>query len=711
MQGFDHSYRLRPELEILKTAGEAGGQDSWIIHDPTQHRYFRIDPVSRQLLADWQITGSLQEALARWSGQHGQQIDEAELTRLMEFVLGNHLVSQNKPDHWRDLSSQAKQGEKSTWHKLAHNYLFFKLPLWHPQSWLETNWPRVRLLFTPIAALIVALLGLVGLYQVSRQWDQFAGTFDHFFSPLGLSLFVLALVMLKSLHELGHAFMATRFGCRVPVMGLAFMLLTPMLYTDVSDAWRLQSRRQRLLISGAGVMVELAVAALATLLWVYMPEGIGRSLAFMLATTGWIMSLALNLNPCMRFDGYYLFSDLLGIDNLQPRAFAFGRWKIRQWLFAPDLPAPEQQSSFMRRVLILYAWVTWIYRLIVFTAIALMVYHFAFKLLGLLLFALEIWLLILLPIGKELKAWRGIDPAFVSPLRGKVTVGLVAMVVLLLAVPWSGRISAPAIMVAADVIPLYPSHPAQIIDVSVKAGEQVQAGQPLLALEVPQIEAEIRLASLKHDLLDRQIGQAVSDPKQLQHSPVLKQQDQAVLSRLSGLREQQQQLTMIAPQQGKVIQVAANLHAGRWVDKTQLLALIATSDRKIIKAYVAEKDLERLHANAEGQFIPNDLSLSSLPVRLNHLASANSAKLDHPELASIHHGRIAVYENEEKQLVPVDPYYLAELSLVEPSTQAARKLEISQTANGVIHLKGESRSLLYDGWQLVVQVIRQESGF
>ena len=168
------------------------------------------------------------------------------------------------------------------------------------------------------------------------------------FSFEGAVYFTLSLILLKAAHELGHALTASRFGCYVPNMGVAFMLMMPLLYTDVTDSWRLSSRRQRLLIGVAGIAVELALACFATFLWVFLPDGSARGIAFMVATTGWVLSLAFNLNPCLKFDGYYLLADLIGVDNLQPRAFALGRWKLRQILFAPTLEPPELLSRRMR---------------------------------------------------------------------------------------------------------------------------------------------------------------------------------------------------------------------------------------------------------------------------------------------------------------------------------------------------------------------------
>ena len=142
---------------------------------------------------------------------------------------------------WQSLyaASQRRQG---FFRSAIHNYLFFKLPLVRPQKFLAWTWPVVAPLFTRGFLLLSAIFGLIGLYFASRQWDAFVNSFPYFFTAEGVAVSVLSVVLVKSLHELGHGYMAHRYGCQVPTMGLAFMVLVPMLYTDVSQAWRLKSR-------------------------------------------------------------------------------------------------------------------------------------------------------------------------------------------------------------------------------------------------------------------------------------------------------------------------------------------------------------------------------------------------------------------------------------------------------------------------------------
>ena len=330
---------LRQDLRLQR-----GADGRMLVYDPLAHRYLELSPDACVILALWRGSAEAESLAAEASERLGRTVPTAEIESIARMLDASGLLAEPLRG-WRSEVARRQAERKGPLSWLLHNYLFIRVPLVRPDAFLRATLPAaMRLASTPVLAAI-ACLGLVGFVLAVRQWSVFESTFLHFLSIEGALGYALALGFVKILHELGHAYAARAHGCRVPTMGVAFVVLAPMLYTDVTDSWRLQDRRQRMLIGAAGVLAELAVAAVALFAWAVLPDGALRSAAYFLATVSLIGSLAINASPLMRFDGYYLLADGWGIPNLQQRAFALMRWRLREWLFALGDPCPEDWTA------------------------------------------------------------------------------------------------------------------------------------------------------------------------------------------------------------------------------------------------------------------------------------------------------------------------------------------------------------------------------
>ena len=352
---------LRSDLRLLEGAADEQGDPSWLIFDPARNSYFNLTLQAFQVLQNWQAGTSVTEFIKLLSNR-SVEIDEKQLGSLIRFVEHSQLIqSSTQADSERLF--KAKHGKKRHWLIwLIHNYLFVRIPLFRPDRFLDTTANWVWSIITPTTLWVIRALGIIGFLLVLRQWEAFIATFMHFFSWSGLAFYGLTLVGLKVMHELGHAYTSHRLGIRVASIGVAFLVLFPIMYTDTTDAWRLRDRYERLRIVLAGVKTEIHIALLATFLWSFLPDGVLRSIAFFVATTSWVTSLAVNISPFMRFDGYYAMSDVLDAKNLQPRSFALARWNLRKVLFGWTHDLPEVLSPGRHRLFVIYSYATWVYR-------------------------------------------------------------------------------------------------------------------------------------------------------------------------------------------------------------------------------------------------------------------------------------------------------------------------------------------------------------
>jgi putative peptide zinc metalloprotease protein len=696
---------LRQDLRLIEggASGRGSGEPAqWRIHDPLAQRFYRVGRDVVEMLAHWSAgsVGALRAAMRR--GGHRPPGDHA-VVALLEFLERHELLGPVPQQTFARVRRQAEASKRSLGGRLLHGYLFFKVPLARPDAFLRRTLPWVRLFFAPALWCIVAALAVAGLYLVSRQWEVFLATFPDMLSVSGIAAFGLSIVMVKTLHELGHGYTAVRMGSRVSTMGVAFVVMAPILYTDTTDAWRLPHRRQRVLIDAAGMLVEIAVAVLATLAWVFLPPGALRHAAFALATTGWVLSLAVNLNPLMRFDGYYLFSDLIGFPNLQERAFAMGRWWLRELLLgfgdAQPEPAPARRKAF----LVCFAYATWIYRFFLFLGIALLVYHFFFKLLGIFLFALELGWFVVLPVWRELKVWFARRREAGARARTTVLVLLAFGAVLLLPLPFSVRI--PAVLTAAQQAPVFSPRPARLEAVRVRVGERVRAGQVLMELASPELEQAESVARERRALLRERLARRGADARDLSESTVLAHELRLEDDRIEGLQRERARLVLRAPLAGVVAELAPELSPGRWLDDKTRLAVVAMPGALEARGYAEAQDLRHIAEDDEGWFIDELRMQAPRALRLARVAPAASERVENWLLASTHGGPVPAREQDGRTIPERAVFEVTAVVTPDPS----ERLPMTEL-RGEMQIRGSPQSLGARMFRRVAHVLIREAG-
>lgn len=694
---------LREDLKILRGGTSYSGAPTWIVQDPLRGKFFRITFEIFQLLSLWNTSRSLQRLGAAVEARFGRTVEPDEVGAVLRLLDARQMLAE-PVSGWKALHAAATK-RHSRLMSLVHNYLFFKIPLLRPERFLQRTWPYVAFLFTRGFLAVVGIIGLAGLYLVSRQWDAFVGSIPHVFTLEGAATSLLAVVLIKALHELGHAYTAHRYGVRVPTIGAAFMVMMPLLYTDVTEAWRLRSRLQRFRIDVAGVAVELCVAAIALFLWVFVPDGAVRSALFILAATGWVLSLIVNVNPFMRFDGYYMFADLLGVENLQPRAFAHMRWRLRKLVLGVDPGAAESFPARLDAILVAYAVATTIYRVILYVGIALLVYHFAIKLLGVAMFVVEVWFFLLRPVYAELKEWWAMRADILKSRRAGLSAALAATMLLLFLLPLSARVSAPAILQPARFVRLFPAEPGRIESVAVREGEAVRQGDILFTIISPALDQERRVTAIETALAERRLQRIGASAGDLSEKSLNQNRLASLAARAAGVAERSADLVVRAPFDGVMREVNPALAAGRWVSrKEQLGYLAADAEGLSVRGYVAAGDRARLAKGSAGRFVPDDVSRPALAVEVENLGIAGLSDVAIPQLSSKFGGMFAVHELAGGHLTPVDASYDVAARVVGPVA------EPTQTASGLLVLEAEPQSYAGKVFRQILRVLVREAG-
>jgi putative peptide zinc metalloprotease protein len=696
---------MREELQIEHSASMFSGAPGWLIIDPIRHRYFKIEQEIFELLALWH-KGTAEKLIDAARTTIGRVVDREDIAAVIKFLHVNSLTLDPPSDNWKSYLEQDQARQRSAFGKMLHNYLFFRIPLVRPEGFLRASFPFVRFLFTKTAVISWVFLTLLGLYLTSRQWNEFTSTFLHFLSFNGILLWLGSLVFVKTIHELGHAYMCKHYGLKVPVMGIAFMVLMPVLYTDTSSAWRLQNPKSRLMIDAGGIFAELGLAGVATLFWVFLPEGGAKSVAFTIATTSWIFSLLVNLNPFMRFDGYYLLSDALDVSNLQQRSFAMARWKLREMLFKLGTPPPEYFSKSMSAFLIIHAWGTWIYRFFLFLGIALLVYAFFIKVLGIILFTIEIAFFILLPIFREIKQWWAMKDSIMKTKRTLITSSLFIGLMVLAFYPFNATVKIPAVLEPKKTLDLYVPAPAKLQHIYVKEGQYVEKGTPLFLFHSDLIAQHIHQSLKRIELLKLRLNRIAANHDELQESNSLRAQLTAEEEKIKGYKRQLQVLKITAPISGVVKDLDRMLQSEQWASPKLRLATIAMPEHWHLRGYVIESDLFQIEKNLKGKFIADDPFRPQRSVQVTKIGDQGEEALEIKELSSIWGGAIASERDDKDRAASIEAAYQVNFNLEGKIDDMP-----NQITRGVVLLKGKPISFATKLFRQVSKIMIREIGF
>ena len=696
---------IRDELILFAAAPNEDGTPAWMIQDPVTNRFFRIGWIDFELLVNWADNDTL--SLVRTVNQQTPlNVTQDDVKQLIKFLSDNQLLRLNTKADVAKTLTRAKNMQRSFLEALLHNYLFFRLPLVRPQRWLAALKPLLVRLNMPLLAGIIVAISVLGVYLASRQWDVFTHTLVDSMTWSGILGYAVAMVFAKTLHEMGHALVATRYGVRVAHMGVAFLVLFPMLYTDTGESWRLKDNRQRLAIASAGIGVELALAGIATLIWTLAPDGPFRNGMFFLATTSWVLTLAINASPFMRFDGYFIVSDILDLPNLHERSSALARTWMRRTLLGFDEKWPESFALPKRRALVVFALVTWVYRLMIFIGIALLVYFFFFKLLGILLMILELAWFIGKPVMKELEVWNK-RRAEISVRRRWWFAASAVLLVFVLVFPFSSRISGYGWFHAQDQQLIHAPFAAQIV--SMPTERFFKTGDVLFVLDSSMLSIAQGKSRQLAQARESQIAGLLGLPDGEAQRQTLNSQKAFYEAEEKLSVDELERLTLRAPFDGELHDVDHVLAPGVWVKPREPLAILVDRKAWVIDAFIAEADLARVTVGQEVRARLLSDPMAWTGGRIQSIDVSRTLVLPSPMLDATNGGPIATVpeqgrEGKDAGQVVRDALFRVRIELDQP-------LPTQQVSTVRVSIEGRAESIATSVFRQVVSIFIRESGF
>jgi putative peptide zinc metalloprotease protein len=698
---------LREDLKLLVAAPNRDGSPAWMVQDPVTNRFYRLGWLEFELLSRWHFRAP--ELILRAVREDTQlQPSQDDLLQMLGFFKQHHLLRSSDSNAVADLEKSAKKAKPDKWKWLLHNYLFIRIPLVKPERWLKATEPFLFFFYTKTFAWFTVLCTLLGIGLATRQWDTFIHTFSDFISPSGFMGYAVALMFAKTLHELGHAYTATRYGVRVAHMGVAFLVMWPMLYTDTSESWKLADRRKRFNIAAAGVCVELAIAGFATLGWSLAQDGALKSTLFFLATTSWVITLAINASPFMRFDGYYLLSDALDIPNLHDRAGAVAKATMRRTLLGFQEAEPEQMGKGLRRSLVSFAYFTWAYRFTVFIGIAVAVYVFFFKILGIFLFLVEIIWFVGKPIWMEASVWTK-RRSEIKFSRIAISLLLLALGLFILFMPWRRDVQGEAWLHAEQAQAIFSPLPGRVL--AVKQEGTMKRGEAVIVLDSPDTRSRAQQARALAESLALQFDQSVGRSDGAERRGVIAEQLNQQLAEIDAQQDELKRLEVRAPFDGQLVDLDKSIKPGVWLNSSQQIATLVDTRKWVVDALVDQEAIERIKPGSAVQFYLRNDTREPLHGEVVAIDSARAQALPHPMMATDHGGRVPSIKQSNGALTPRDSLYRVRIAMKPDELRKAQHLQSPSIRLGSATIAGERKSFAAQWFTAIVAIVIRESGF
>ena len=357
--------KVRPDLQISEQRYE--GKIYHVVKDPVCLRYYRFNKQEYFVFSLFDGTHPMEEVWKRFEDEfRPHRLEFQDLESFARQLVTAGLVQHETGGAGKHLFQRRAKQRRMRRFAAISNIMYWKIPVFDPDRLLTWMIQYLWWIFTPLCFAASIALMLAAVFQVLIHFQTFyekIPRYQEFFAINTVLYMWMSLGVVKVIHEFGHGLSCKAYKGESHEMGILLMCFSPALYCNVTDAWTVADKWKRIIISFAGIYVELVIAALATFVWWYTPHlPVINNIAMAVMVLCSVSTVFFNANPLMRFDGYYMLADWLEIPNLRDRANRYITNLFLDKALGVEVP-PEQYMAPGRRVLfITYAIASYVYR-------------------------------------------------------------------------------------------------------------------------------------------------------------------------------------------------------------------------------------------------------------------------------------------------------------------------------------------------------------
>lgn len=563
--------RLRSTVQVDRQ--HYRGRVWHVLRDPTTNKFYRLDTThyrmvglldgKRSVDAAWKLVSSDEGD----SPQDQDSPTQGEVIQLLGQLYMNNLIEADLPADAAGMFDRYKKRKQREVRGYLASIVFARIPLFDPDRILDRVTPLLGWLFGPVGIGLWVLLISYAIFQLagSGKADLMIGQAlgnpltgsEGILSPSNLWLLYVAMFGAKVLHELGHGVACKRFGQlrhnggEVHTVGVMMIAFMPIPYVDASSSWALRSKWQRAFIAAAGMYVELALAAISVLVWVQTdPTSTLHQLAFNVIFITSVTTLLFNANPLIRFDGYYILSDLLEMPNLAQRGKDYLYFLVKKFAYKVRRPQNPSHGPPEVPVLISYGILSFFYRIFITVTIVWFVMDQMFFIGAAMAIAALVGFGVvpLVKLVKYLTTNPELSRTRSRALAWSVTTAVILVVLFgLVRIPeWK---TAPGMVEPANERELFVQTDGELIYLA-NTGSVIQPNTVLVRGMNPDLTAERRQLQAQLQELKAQYAQRLSEGK-LATAQAIDDQRAALQTRLADLDRRENDLTIRAPFHGR----------------------------------------------------------------------------------------------------------------------------------------------------------------
>ena len=622
---------LRADLVFVEQTYR--GEQTYIVKDPTTHKYFRFRPVEAMVMQS--LDGRPVEETSAALTAQGLKIGPAALEKFAGKLKAMGLCERSLEERsimlMERLRADRRQRLKPPMFK--GNILRIRWSVGDPDELLNRWVPRFGFLFTRAGVIAAGVMFALYFVVLGVKWPEYLQALHRLFSfDLGtVGLMYVAFLFVAAIHELGHGFACKHFGGQVHEIGAMLLYFDLAFFCNVNDAWGFPERRARLWVTAAGSWIQLILASVAGVVWWAMPPGSLLS-DFAMATfvVAGILTVIFNLNPLLPLDGYFALMDVLEVPNLRPRAFAYLGWAIKHRLLGMDVAEPTVDER-EQRIFLWYGALAAVYTGFVFYVFAGLIYGWldrALGALGVLLFALGLWFTLRATIREYGSAAMLAGRRQVARIRGqpaqRIGIVVAAIVLLGVVVPWPVTVTGRFAAAPALSIPLVAPEDGIVDRVLVREGTRVRVGAPLVEIRNLSLERRAAASQRIADSLANREAQARAlgrgdDIGRLEAERL------AEATRLSGMHAALASLRLRAVWDGVVMTARPEELAGRWVEAGDRVLEVGQPDSVELRIALAGAGASRVRPGQPVELLPYADPGARIRTRVGTVAAAGSA--------------------------------------------------------------------------------------